>query len=69
MAQALKRTPDSRLRLQLCNIQEELRGKRLQLYWPEDGAWWPGEVVSLNLRARTATFLYDTGGSVRRLQG
>jgi hypothetical protein len=32
-----------------------------QLYWPDDGMWYKAEVVSLNLRARSAKVLYATG--------
>lgn len=32
-----------------------------QLFWPDDGMWYKAEVVSLNLRARSAKVLYATG--------
>lgn len=42
-------------------MNKALTGKWLQLYWPDDGKWWPGQVASVDTRKKAITFLYETG--------
>ena len=58
---ARQRAPKRKLKLRASDVSPALVCKRLQLFWPEDGHWWPGTVTALRLRERRATLLYDTG--------
>ncbi len=35
-----------------------------QVFWPDDGTWWPGTVTALNLKKLDMTLLYDTGADM-----
>ena len=63
---ARQRAPKRKLRLRASDVSPALVCKRLQLFWPEDGHWWPGTVTALRLRERRATLLYDTGACLGR---
>ena len=36
----------------------------VQVFWPDDGAWWPGTVTALNMKQLQMTLLYDTGRGI-----
>jgi hypothetical protein len=38
-----------------------LQNATIELYWPDDGLWYRAEILSLNVRARSAKVLYSTG--------
>jgi len=38
-----------------------LQGAKIELFWPDDGLWYRGEVVSINMRNRSAKVVYATG--------
>eukprot|EP01025_Chloroclados_australasicus_P019978 TRINITY_DN2098_c0_g1_i1.p2 TRINITY_DN2098_c0_g1~~TRINITY_DN2098_c0_g1_i1.p2 ORF type:complete len:274 (+),score=21.31 TRINITY_DN2098_c0_g1_i1:118-822(+) len=54
------RTPQGRL-LEELDITPQLKGKRAQLFWPDDQYWYNVEVVKLNLKARKISVQYDAG--------
>ena len=37
-----------------------LQHKWLQVYWPDDNRWWPGQVADINVRERRVVLLYET---------
>ena len=39
----------------------QMQGATIELYWPDDGLWYRAEILSLNVRARSAKVLYSTG--------
>ena len=53
--------PQKQLGLKLTDVNKSLTGKWLQLYWPDDGKWWPCQVLTVDSRKKTVTLLYETG--------
>lgn len=47
--------------LRLKDIQLAMQDKWLQLYWPDDGKWWPAQVTEVDTKAHRAKLLYETG--------
>ena len=47
--------------LRMRDIQLAMQGKWLQLYWPDDGMWWPAQVTQVDTKAHRAKLLYETG--------
>jgi len=39
----------------------DLQGRKVELYWPDDGMWYRAEIVSVNNRSRSAKVVYVTG--------
>ena len=73
-ADAWEEPPQKQLVLKPTDITKALQKKWLQLYWPDDGKWWPCQVVFVDPRRKTANVLYETGvyvilcdGSLSRL--
>ncbi|BDA40625.1 hypothetical protein COCOBI_01-2780 [Coccomyxa sp. Obi] len=54
-------TPDKALRLKMKDIKQSLKDRWLQLFWPEDGRWWPGQVTEVHAKERKISLLYKTG--------
>ena len=54
--------PDRGLRLRMGDIRPALRERWLQLFWPDDGRWWPGQVLDVRPKERRIGLLYKTGG-------
>lgn len=59
--QAWEQPPQKQLALKLTDVNKSLTSKWLQLYWPDDGKWWPGQVLTVDARKKTVTLLYETG--------
>lgn len=38
-----------------------LQGRKVELFWPDDGMWYRAEIVSVNNRNRSAKVVYATG--------
>lgn len=55
--------PPRQMLLRLKDIRSALKEKWLQLFWPDDERWWPGQVVDINVKKHTALLLYETGKS------
>ena len=47
--------------LRMKDIQPAMQDKWLQLYWPDDGKWWPAQVSEVDTKAHRAHLLYETG--------
>lgn len=45
----------------MADARSLLEGQWLQLFWPDDGTWWPAQVLEMDVRACTCTLLYETG--------
>ncbi|KAK9810385.1 hypothetical protein WJX72_009789 [[Myrmecia] bisecta] len=60
-AEAWEDAPDRKLHLKVKDIRLSLKGKWLQLYWPDDNRWWPGQVLDVNVKNRNLHMLYETG--------
>lgn len=60
-ADAWEEPPQKQLVLKMTDITKALQKKWLQLYWPDDGKWWPCQVVLVDPRKKTANVLYETG--------
>ena len=58
---AKEEPPQKQLGLKLTDVNKSLTGKWLQLYWPDDGKWWPCQVLTVDSRKKTVTLLYETG--------
>lgn len=43
------------------DISSSLKGKRAELYWPDDGTWYSVAINAVNVKKRMATIQYDTG--------
>lgn len=54
-------SPDKALRLKMKDIKQSLKERWLQLFWPEDGRWWPGQVTEVHAKERKISLLYKTG--------
>ena len=54
-------SPDKTLRLKMKDIKQSLKDRWLQLFWPEDGRWWPGQVIEVHAKERKISLLYKTG--------
>ena len=57
--------PDRGLRLRMKDIRPALRERWLQLFWPDDGRWWPGQVLDVRPRERRISLLYKTGAGLK----
>lgn len=44
--------------LQLDDITPNLKGRQAQLFWPEDGLWYPVEIQAINTRSKQAKYVY-----------
>lgn len=58
---AWEASPDKALRLKMKDIKQSLKDRWLQLFWPEDGRWWPGQVIEVHAKERKISLLYKTG--------
>lgn len=43
------------------DINPGLKGKRAELYWPDDGGWYKVQIISCNPKTKSAKIQYDTG--------
>lgn len=43
------------------DISTNLKGRRAELYWPDDGTWYSVVINAVNVKKRMATIQYDTG--------
>ncbi len=43
------------------DVRNTLKERWLQLFWPEDGRWWPGQVLDIRCKERKVHLLYKTG--------
>lgn len=43
------------------DIRGSMRQRWLQLFWPDDGRWWPGQVLDVRPKERRISLLYKTG--------
>lgn len=43
------------------DISVSLKGRRAELFWPDDGTWYPVEINAVNAKKRMATIQYETG--------
>ena len=59
---AWKAAPQKLLRLRIKDVRNTLKERWLQLFWPEDGRWWPGKVLDIRCKERKIHLLYKTGG-------
>ena len=59
---AWKAAPQKLLRLRIKDVRNTLKERWLQLFWPEDGRWWPGKVLDIRCKERKVHLLYKTGG-------
>ncbi len=50
------------------DIKHSLKERWLQLFWPEDGRWWPGQVTEVHAKERKISLLYKTGAHLAALQ-
>ncbi len=53
--------PDKLLRLRVKDVRNTLKERWLQLFWPEDGRWWPGQVLDIRCKERKIHLMYKTG--------
>lgn len=60
-ADAWEESPDKALKLKMKDIKQSLKDRWLQLFWPEDGRWWPGQVIEVRAKERKISLLYKTG--------
>ena len=49
------------LRLKMKDIRHSLKDRWLQLFWPDDGRWWPAQVTDVRVKERKINLLYRTG--------
>lgn len=54
-------SPGRRKPLLETDISVALKGKRAELYWPDDGIWYSVAINAVNVKKRMATIQYDTG--------
>ncbi|KAK9862730.1 hypothetical protein WJX84_002760 [Apatococcus fuscideae] len=50
-----------RVMLRKKDLSMDLVDRHLQVFWPDDGTWWPGKVTALNLKKCEMTLFYETG--------
>lgn len=57
------RTSDvgKRTRLREQDISSSLKGRRAELFWPDDATWYAVEINAVNVKKRMATIQYATG--------
>jgi len=60
-----EKPPKKQLALKISDLTKRLEKKWLQIYWPDDGKWWPCEVALVDIRKKTATLIYETGKPLR----
>ena len=60
---AWEEPPKKQLALKPTDVTTRLSKKWLQLYWPDDGKWWPCQVATVDIRKKTVTLIYETGTS------
>ena len=60
---AWEAAPQKLLRLRVKDVRNTLKERWLQLFWPEDGRWWPGKVLDIRCKERKIHLLYKTGGA------
>ena len=60
---AWSKKPPKDMLLRLADMKPALKQKWLQLFWPEDKRWWPGQITEINTRSSLALLLYETGAS------
>ena len=60
---AWSKKPPKDMLLRLADMKPALKQKWLQLFWPEDKRWWPGQITDINTRSNLALLLYETGAS------
>ena len=58
---AWEEPPKKQLALKPTDLTARLNKKWLQLYWPDDGKWWPCQVATVDVRKKTVTLIYETG--------
>ncbi len=58
---AWEAAPEKPLRLRVKDVRNTLKERWLQLFWPEDGRWWPGQVLDIRCKERKVHLLYKTG--------
>lgn len=58
---AWEAAPEKLLRLRVKDVRNTLKERWLQLFWPEDGRWWPGQVLDIRCKERKIRLLYKTG--------
>lgn len=58
---AWEEPPKKQLALKPADLTARLNKKWLQLYWPDDGKWWPCQVATVDVRKKTVTLIYETG--------
>ena len=58
---AWEAAPGKPLRLRVKDVRNTLKERWLQLFWPEDGRWWPGRVLDIRCKVRKVHLLYKTG--------
>lgn len=58
---AWEAAPEKLLRLRVKDVRNTLKERWLQLFWPEDGRWWPGQVLDIRCKERKVHLLYKTG--------
>ena len=61
VANGAPRAPEPTIALDPCPPSQGLVGRIAEMYWPADGQWYLIRVQSVNLEARTADILYNTG--------
>ena len=44
------------------DLRQDLSGHLLQLLWPDDGSWWDGKVLSMDVAHHSALIYYPTTG-------
>ena len=58
---AWEAAPGKLLRLRVKDVRNTLKERWLQLFWPEDGRWWPGQVLDIRCKERKVHLMYKTG--------
>ena len=61
---AWEEPPKKQLALKPTDLTARLNKKWLQLYWPDDGKWWPCQVATVDVRKKTVTLIYETGAAI-----
>jgi hypothetical protein len=58
---AWEAAPEKLLRLRVKDVRNTLKERWLQLFWPADRRWWPGQVLDIRCKERKVHLLYKTG--------